>query len=194
MKVIDLLKKIENGENIPQKIKVYQEIFEWDILEHYYRRSNGDDLLELCTIFNTGELLSMEVELIEDEIDIENMKKYATNQAEDIITKTSTDNETEKELRNYIVNNTEDISELIQAVKQLNKKVKEMSADEMFEELGYEKTKVNEYWIIYKNLKKDIDFNLKHKTIEVENQMQSEEFNMQELQAINKKVEELGWK
>ena len=70
MKVIDLLKKIENGENIPQKIKVYQEVFEWDILEHYYKRSNGDDLLELCTIFNTGELLSMEVELIEDEIDI----------------------------------------------------------------------------------------------------------------------------
>ena len=71
MKVIDLLKKIENGENIPQKIKVYQEVFEWDILEHYYRRSNGDDLLELCTIFNTVELLSMEVELIEDEIDID---------------------------------------------------------------------------------------------------------------------------
>ena len=68
-----------------------------------------------------------------------------------------------------------------------------MGADEMFKKLGYEKTKVNEYWIIYKNLKKDIDFNLKHKTIEVENQMQSEEFNMQELQVINKKVEELGW-
>lgn len=45
-------------DNIPQKIKVYQEVFEWDILEHYYKRSNGDDLLELCTIFNTGELLS----------------------------------------------------------------------------------------------------------------------------------------
>jgi len=68
-----------------------------------------------------------------------------------------------------------------------------MSADEMFKELGYEKTKANEYWIIYKNFRKDIDFNLKHKTIEVESQMQSEEFNMQELQAINKKVEELGW-
>ena len=73
MKVIDLLKKIENGENIPKKIKVYQEVFEWDILEHYYKRSNGDDLLELCTIFNTGELLSMEVELIEDEIDIDSI-------------------------------------------------------------------------------------------------------------------------
>lgn len=109
MKVIDLLKKIENGENIPQKIKVYQEVFEWDILEHYYRRSNGDDLLELCTIFNTGELLSMEVELIEDEIDIDSIEKLES-----------------------ITNNIDGtvcimvkINELVQAVKQLNKKIKE---------------------------------------------------------------------
>lgn len=68
------------------------------------------------------------------------------------------------------------------------------TADEMFKELGYKKTKANEYWIVYKNFRKDIDFNLKHKTIEVESEMKSEKFDMQELQAINKKVEELGWK
>ena len=113
MKVIDLLKKIENGENIPQKIKVYQEVFEWDILEHYYRRSIGDDLLELCTIFNTGELLSMEVELIEDEIDIDSIEElegiveYSTNR------------------------NT--INQLIQAVKQLKKELKELK-EEMYNE------------------------------------------------------------
>ncbi|HJJ15474.1 MAG TPA: hypothetical protein OIM60_03505 [Clostridiaceae bacterium] len=113
MKVIDLLKKIENGENIPQKIKVYQEVFEWDILEHYYRRSNGDDLLELCTIFNTGELLSMEVELIEDEIDIDSIEKLES-----------------------ITNNIDGtvcimvkINELVQAVKQLKKEVKELKED-----------------------------------------------------------------
>lgn len=110
MKVIDLLKKIENGENIPQKIKVYQEVFEWDILEHYYKRSNGDDLLELCTIFNTGELLSMEVELIEDEIDIDSIGelKSVTNNIDGTV---------------CIMNK---INELVQAVKQLNKKVKEL--------------------------------------------------------------------
>lgn len=69
-----------------------------------------------------------------------------------------------------------------------------MSADEMFEELGYVKTKANDYWIIYKNFRKDIDFNLKHKTIEVGAEMKSEEVDIEELQAINKKVEELGWK
>ena len=110
MIVIDLLKKIENGENIPQKIKVYQEVFEWDILEHYYKRSNGDDLLELCTIFNTGELLSMEVELIEDEIDIDSIGelKSVTNNIDGTV---------------CIMNK---INELVQAVKQLNKKVKEL--------------------------------------------------------------------
>lgn len=113
MKVIDLLKKIENGENIPQKIKVYQEVFEWDILEHYYKRSNGDDLLELCTIFNTGELLSMEVELIEDEIDIDSIGelKSVTNNIDGTV---------------CIMNK---INELVQAVKQLNKKVKEVKED-----------------------------------------------------------------
>lgn len=105
MKVIDLLKKIENGENIPQKIKVYQEVFEWDILEHYYKRSNGDDLLELCTIFNTGELLSMEVELIEDKIDIDSIKEMELDVIDDAT---------------YYIN------DLIKAVKQLNKEVKEL--------------------------------------------------------------------
>ena len=106
MKVIDLLKKIENGENIPKKIKVYQEVFEWDILDHYYRRSNGDDLLKFCTIFNTGELLSMEVELIEDEIDIDSIEELQE------IVEYSTERNT--------------INQLIEAVKQLNKEVKKL--------------------------------------------------------------------
>lgn len=113
MKVIDLLKKIENGENIPKKIKAYQEVFEWDILEHYYKRSNGDDLLELCTIFNTGELLSMEVELIEDEIDIDSIGelKSVTNNIDGTV---------------CIMNK---INELVQAVKQINKEVKKLKED-----------------------------------------------------------------
>ena len=109
MKVIDLLKKIENGENIPQKIKVYKEVFEWDILEHYYRRDNGDDLLEFCTILNTEELLGMEVEIIEDEIDIDDIKElegiveYATEQ--------------------------DTINKLIQTVKQIDKRVKKLEKE-----------------------------------------------------------------
>ena len=114
MKVIDLLNKMANGENIPQKIKVYQEVFEWDILEHYYRRSNGDDLLELCTIFNTGELLSMEVELIEDEIDIDNIEELDKNGT--FINGKINDQR--------VIDIQNKINELVQAVKQLNKEIK----------------------------------------------------------------------
>ena len=71
--------------------------------------------------------------------------------------------------------------------------MKNSIADEMFEELGYVRAKANEYWIIYKNFRKDIDFNLKHKTIQVELEMESKEFDIQEIQAIYKKCEELKW-
>lgn len=64
-------------------------------------------------------------------------------------------------------------------------------ADEMFKELGYRNVRENEHWIVYKGKEKDIDFNKKYKTIEVENGMESKKFNMQELQAINEKVGEL---
>ena len=120
MKVIDLLKKIEKGENIPKKIKVYQEIFEWDILEHYYKRSNGDDLLELCTIFNTGELLSMEVELIEDEIDKDSIIELEEFELDQFVTM----DKNERFDRTMIEYSK--INELVQAVKQLNKEVKEL--------------------------------------------------------------------
>lgn len=116
MKVIDLLKKIENGENIPQKIKVYQEVFEWDILEHYYKRSNGDDLLELCTIFNTGELLSMEVELIEDKIDIDSIEDIPEAENDYL----------SDDILEFFNEDRSAINTLLQAVKQLNKKVKEL--------------------------------------------------------------------
>ena len=119
MKVIDLFKKIENGENIPQKIKVNQEVFKWDILEHYYKKSNGDDLLELCTTFNTEELLSMEVELIEDEIDIDSIEElndtcYDVNIMSD------------DDLEFYHNKTRTTMNKILQAVKQIDKKVKEL--------------------------------------------------------------------
>ena len=121
MKVIDLLKKIENGENIPQKIKVYQEVFEWDILEHYYRRSNGDDLLELCTMFNTGELLSMEVELIEDEIDIDSIEEFEIVGCN--IKLNDTLLPTESIINDMILDK---MNKLVQAVKQIDKRLKKL--------------------------------------------------------------------
>ena len=62
----------------------------------------------------------------------------------------------------------------------------------MFEELGYKKED-DEYWIVYRNKEKDIVFNKKYKYIEAYNERESEYIIMQELQAINEKVKELGW-
>ena len=68
------------------------------------------------------------------------------------------------------------------------------TADEMFEELGYEKKettwneKGKKHFIEYNSNDTQIQFSLDTKHILITNIL-----NMQELQAINKKVEELGW-
>ena len=69
-----------------------------------------------------------------------------------------------------------------------------MSADEMFEKLGYKKK--DTYWkedkqlhfIEYSTDEISIEFSIATKHIIITNLI-----NMQELKAINKKCEELGW-
>lgn len=76
------------------------------------------------------------------------------------------------------------------------------TADEMFEKLGYEKTKNDEYHVIYEkgaSIRNRIIFSKITKTVCCILVDEDYEWNdgididMQELQAINKKVEELGW-
>ncbi len=69
------------------------------------------------------------------------------------------------------------------------------SADEMFEELGYEKEIVGNGFSYYSS-DKEIEF-LENAVGEMEKRIWIDDFHcitLQELQAINKKVEELGWK
>ena len=73
-------------------------------------------------------------------------------------------------------------------------------ADEMFEELGYEKIERDRLKnIIFTNGNKKFYFNKIHKKIQCIEYDKEEKtyiegyFTMQELQAINEKVEELGW-
>ena len=69
--------------------------------------------------------------------------------------------------------------------------IKEKSADEMFEELGYERTERNdkgEYKIDYYNKKKDKEFTFMYK-----NCYSIKRPTKDEQSAINKKIEELGW-
>lgn len=72
------------------------------------------------------------------------------------------------------------------------------TADEMFEELGYEILFKNEKMIQYEfegfYMDTEIKFDLKGKTVLKEYSTgESQEITMEELQVINKKVEELEW-
>ena len=72
-----------------------------------------------------------------------------------------------------------------------------MSADEMFEMIGYEKVS-DENYIYYNNLEWEytIVFDLSSKTFKGyidEDTEVSLSIDMQELQAINQKCKELGW-
>lgn len=70
------------------------------------------------------------------------------------------------------------------------------TADEMFEEIGYEKEKIHLDIELYrsKNDYAEITFDLRDRTIVVENdENEAVYFGIKELQAINKKYQELGW-
>lgn len=75
-----------------------------------------------------------------------------------------------------------------------------MSAKEMFEELGYIETEDDKFFLkYYRKCKlhhdKEIKFHKLDKTITVkdDNGINYRWFNLKELKAINKQVEELGW-
>ena len=65
------------------------------------------------------------------------------------------------------------------------------SARELFEELGYDLVETTSYMVYYYNEENDIYiwFYNNSKTIEIVN-----EFTLDILKAINKQIEELGWK
>ena len=73
-----------------------------------------------------------------------------------------------------------------------------MTAKEMFEKLGYGDYFNNGLRITYSNFDKEckmIEFDLKKKQlIFVDDSEEVFELSLEELQAINKQVEELGWK
>ena len=83
--------------------------------------------------------------------------------------------------------------------------MKEKTADELFEELGYTKFYDKENVCVFNNTKtnKEISFDKKYKCIELSEDTGESIYNntiydifimeINELQAINKKVEELGW-
>ena len=86
MKVIDLLNKIANGEEVPEKIQVYSDIFVLDYFNKVYEHEKtGTNLLN---IYN-GNILSYEVEIIEEDKKIEKIDPidycHSTDTSKDMV-------------------------------------------------------------------------------------------------------------
>ena len=71
MKIIDLLNKIANGEDVPKKIKVDDSLFENDDFDYF---ANGCGYL-FNVYYPTEDILNKEVEIIEEDKKIEKLKK-----------------------------------------------------------------------------------------------------------------------
>ncbi|MGM9881503.1 MAG: hypothetical protein ACI31S_01515 [Bacilli bacterium] len=109
MKIIDLLNKISNGE-IPIKIKYKNEIYIYQEDEQDYAYIEDGYYNWLLSDGTDISFLNEEVELIEDEVDIDNIKEIDIDQV------INTDDKTGIALLH--------INKLVQAVKQLNKEIK----------------------------------------------------------------------
>lgn len=127
MKVIDILNKIANGEDVPKKIRIHKRndsIYEWRAipftnLYHYFNVNTGERLGANWRL--DGRILIEEVEIIEEDKEIEHYDMF------DYFTGYSFDN-TSKDLLIHLESNFKHINEeldyLIKTVNELKKEGK----------------------------------------------------------------------
>jgi hypothetical protein len=75
MKIIELLNKIANNENVPKKIKFEGLIYSWDKIGYLHYK---DDYYRECSLLEglrVELVLNAEVEIIEDEEEIQSIEK-----------------------------------------------------------------------------------------------------------------------
>lgn len=122
MKVIDLLNKIADVEEVPEKIKFEKTIFIYDKGRKDYIHKIDDWasetlLFKVMDCHFIKEILEAEVELIEeDTIDIESIEKIENEVMRD-------------DWRYYVPLFFNKINEIVPAVKQLNRELKELKED-----------------------------------------------------------------
>lgn len=110
MKIIELLNKIANNEEVPKKIKVSCYEFEWREVGRYYANTTKGNFQSLLQDWlNNANKLNSKVEIIEEEIDIQAIDKTK-----------------ETNIWNKMADCEDTINELIKAVKQLDKNIKEL--------------------------------------------------------------------
>ena len=80
MKVIDLLNKIANGEEVPKKIKFYNNVYKYHGKEYGYCRHYYDNTyIYLTSEYNFFDILNDEVEIIEEKKLPEKLGKIEDN-------------------------------------------------------------------------------------------------------------------
>ena len=109
MKVIDLIIKQYNNEDMPKHIKINRLNYTYNNNRKTYESEYG----EFMSFDFTNNVLNMQVELIENEIDIDNIEELDTYETVETYDWQDVDT------------NRMTINELVQAVKQLNKKIRE---------------------------------------------------------------------
>lgn len=109
MKVIDLIIKQYNNEDMPKHIKINRLNYTYNNNRKTYESEYG----EFMSFDFTNNVLNMQVELIENEIDIDNIEELDTYETVETYDWQDVDT------------NRMTINELVQAVKQLDKKIRE---------------------------------------------------------------------
>ena len=109
MKVIDLINMMNNKEELPERMIINKRIFHSNVFKSMiYEEDCNTDIWMAIKLQHIG--LDDTVKLIEDEVDIEDIEELAEDR--------------------YIVTDVlKKINELVQAVKQINKKVKELKEE-----------------------------------------------------------------
>jgi len=75
MKVIDLLNRIANGEEVPKKVKYKTHYWEYKEEAKDYK-DNEDDYVFSCSNYDITAMLDNEVEIIEEDKKIEKLEYY----------------------------------------------------------------------------------------------------------------------
>ena len=117
MKIIDLLNKINNNEEVPEKIKFNGIVFEYDKRQQEYNYKNDDGYYEtllyrVMTTHFIRSLLRAEVEVIEENKEIEELDNMELINARPEV-------------------NAIKINELVRAVNKINKQLKEQQTEDI---------------------------------------------------------------
>ena len=121
MKIIDILNKINNNEEVPEKIKFDNTVFELEENKKEYslQHENGDYETLLYRVMTThfiDVLLEAEVEVIEENKEIEELEISESNT---------------EIIDDFVIKNREKINELVREVNKIKKQLEEQETEDI---------------------------------------------------------------